>query len=75
MPELVAPADGNFCTNTELSSEPELTPHQVLERFQNELRSLREKRKDCVTKESRDDLDQRIAAAEWGVSEQQARME
>ena len=75
VPELVAPTDGNFCTNTELSSEPELTPHQVLERFQNTVLSLREKRKDCVTKESRDDLDQRIAAAEWGVSEQQARME
>ena len=75
VPELVAPADGNSCTTTEPSSAPELTPHQVLIAFQNKLRSLREKRKDCVTRECRDDLDQQIAAADWAVSQQQARME
>ena len=75
VPELLAALPETSCTHTGLSSRLELTPSQVLDLIQNKLKGLHERRKDCVTQECRNDLDQRIAAAEWAVSQQQARME
>ncbi len=74
-PARVAALAGNSCTNTEISHEPELTPRQVLERFQHTLLKLHEQRANCATEASRDDLDQLIAAAEWALHQQEARME
>jgi hypothetical protein len=73
-PARVASPTANSCTSKENLNDAELTPHQVMERFQENLRKLLDQRKHCVTEECREELDAQILAARWAVQEQQRRL-